>query len=46
MLSKKASKSERSLLLRLDSAITAAREAGRLILNKDGSKITIESKGW
>ncbi len=45
MLSEKASKSERSLLLRLDSAITAARGAGRLILTKDGSKITIESKG-
>ncbi len=45
MLSKKVFTSERSLMLRLDSAIAAARGAGRLILNKDGSKITIESKG-
>ncbi len=36
---------KQNLLLRLDSAISAARGAGRLILGKDGSKINIRSKG-
>lgn len=45
MLSNKAFTSERSLMLRLDSAIAAARGAGRLILNKDIQNINIESKG-
>jgi len=34
-----------NLLVKLDSAIAAARGAGRLLLGKDSSKINIESKG-
>ena len=36
---------KQDLLLRLDSAVAAARGAGRLILDKDVSKVNIRSKG-
>jgi len=45
VLSNSITEKERNLLVRLDSAIAAARGAGKLILDKDGSKIDIQSKG-
>ena len=44
-MSKNNTEKERDLLLRLDSAIAAARGAGKIILEKDSSRISIESKG-
>ncbi len=45
MLSENSVEGRNDLLVKLDSAIAAARGAGELLLGKDSSKISIKSKG-